>query len=68
MPLTPPSFFVNAVSLAEVRALEMLAGTRACGRLVTASNNNSKMSVSSNNTFRCSQVHPLDLGSVERQR
>ena len=53
--------FVNAVSLAEVRALEMLAG-----RLVTASNNNSKMSVASSNTFRCSQVHPPGPGDEPR--
>ena len=54
MPRTHPSFFVNAVNLAEVSAFEILAGMRACAKLVTASKSNSKRSVSSNSTFRCS--------------
>ena len=51
IPRTPPSFFVNAVSLAVVNALEMLAGALACARLVTASYNSSNASTSSDDTL-----------------
>ena len=52
MPLTPPpSFFVSAVNLPELRAFEIEAGRHALALLVTASNKNSNVSVTSINTF-----------------
>ena len=52
----PPSFFVNAISLTEVGAFEMLTGMRA--NFVSASKSDSKGSVSSDSAFVCPWIHP----------
>ena len=55
MPRGPPSFFVNAVSLAEVSAFEMLAmGARLRKTGHCVEKQLKKRSVSSNSTFKCS--------------
>ena len=58
IPLTPPSGFANAVSLAPIRTDATSSGTFACAREEHAPNNNSVVSLSSSRVLKCSYVHP----------
>ena len=66
IPLTPPSGFVSAVSLAPIRTDATSSGTFACAREEHAPNNNSVVSLSSRRVFKCSYVHPPGPGEELR--
>ena len=66
IPLTPPSGFVSAVSLAPIRTDATSSGTFACAREEHAPNNNSVMSLSSRRVFKCSCVHRPGPGEEPR--